>query len=259
MSSNLENFYKLLFDFGEGVCWGNTVKDTDVSILGPSFCRAPFFVINPLYNQRSDSNVTSYRNILVEFDTGTISEQKELLQASGLPYSTLVFSGGKSLHAIISLAEPVQTEAEYRRIAKNIYKRLPTADQKVFNPSRFSRCPGYIRDNVNEQTLLEVRQRVPLSSLLAWIGPIELPAPVLNSAEIRVDRMLPIRVHHFLNYGAPEGNRDNSCFVNACEMLRAGYTVEEIIDLICKSPIEYPEKDIRRAVLSAEKSVRKTM
>lgn len=249
------NFYEVLFEPDELVCWSYDLYGTNLfSVSEASFIGANFFSINPLTKKRSDANVTALRNILVEFDSGTISEQQELLRQCGLPYSTLVYSGGKSLHAIISLNQPICTEAYYRAIVKKIYKKLPTADQKTFNPSRFSRAPGAIRENGKEQKLYEVKGRVPLNDLLAWIGPIE---PINHPPQlIRSDKLLPIRVKAFLKYGAPEGLRNATLFNNACEMFRAGFEEAEVIDLVLNSALDLPHKEIMTCIRSARTKVR---
>lgn len=249
-------FYEVLFDPGEMICKSKDLFETAVSPVHLQDYSKLFFVINPLKEKRSDANVTSLRNILLEFDSGTISEQQKMLQESGLPYSTLVFSGGKSLHAIISLTEPIATQMYYRSVAKAIYKKFPLADPKVFNPSRFSRAPGAMRDNGIEQALLEVKERVPLTALLAWIGPIALQnyAPE-HVSEMLGSRALPVRVSAFLKYGAPEGLRNSTLFINACEMFRAGYNEEEIVNLVLSSPLELSLKEVRSCIRSAKNRI----
>ncbi len=248
-----DSFYNVLFNAKEKTCWSNTLFSTTLSpVETPQ--KEQFFVINPMEDRRADSNVTSFRNILVEFDSGTIEMQHALLQTSGLPYSTLTFSGSKSLHAIISVEPAIKTEQEYRAIAKAIYAKLPGCDTKVCNPSRFSRTPGAIRDNGEVQTLMHVRGRIPLEVLMAWIGPIELQK--YEPEAVRTDKMLPIRVKAFLTYGAVEGSRNAALFSNACEMFRAGYSEEEVVNLVLNSPLDLSTKEIRQCVRSAKSKVR---
>lgn len=257
----MKDFFDALFNDDETTCMTNDLRDTMLRIPRGlnRLMGFRFFSINPMKDKRADSNVTSYRNILVEFDEGTISEQRELLKACGLPYTTLVFSGGKSLHAIISLIEPIQTEAEYRRVAKNIYKRLPTADQKVFNPSRFSRCPYAKRENGVEQELLEVNERVPLADLLAWIGPIETqerpPTLILNFKPTS----LPARARGFIKYGekyAEQKEWNTELFKAACDLFSCNYTKEEVEDLLSQATGHLDSKD-RSTIESARKQIDK--
>ena len=57
---------------------------------------------NPLDGQgvRND-NVTEYRFALVESDTADLATQNAILRELELPIAALVYSGGKSLHAIV--------------------------------------------------------------------------------------------------------------------------------------------------------------
>ncbi len=249
----MNKFYEILFNPGEFICWSGDVYGTTLySVEDMPAVTPQFFVINPLMADRRDTNCTALRNILVEFDSGTIEEQAKLLLSSGLPYSTLVHSGNKSLHAIISLEEPIATLAYYKTIAKKVILKIG-ADVANQNPSRFSRTPGALRDG-QEQRLLEVNQRVPLTALLAWIGPETLYNYMPTSEQIRTDKLLPIRVKAFLTYGAPNGARNIELYKNACEMFRAGFTEHEIYDAVIKV-LDLPEREIRQCIQSARRVV----
>ena len=57
---------------------------------------------NPLDgNGCKNENVTDYRYALVESDTEAIERQNAIIRELELPVAALVFSGGKSLHAIV--------------------------------------------------------------------------------------------------------------------------------------------------------------
>lgn len=252
----IHKYYDTLFNADEGVCWGKTVYDTAVCPLAfftDTNKLYPFVSINPLKTSRADANVTEHRNILCEFDTGTIAEQADALQASGLPYSTLVYSGSKSLHAIVSLEYPCKDRAEYDALVKRIYAKLPNVDKSGKNPSRFSRAPNAIRDNGMQQSLMEVKQRIPWDVLDLWLGPeviTEQRPPVTVG-----NRLLPTRTRSFLKYGAPEGKRNQLLFINACELYRAGYSEDEIFELVTVA-LDLPQKEIRATIKSAVKKAR---
>mgnify|MGYP006952425672 CR=1 FL=1 len=73
-----------------------------------------------------------------------------------LPCAALVYSGGKSVHAIVKVDAP--DYAEYRKRVDYLYtacqKNGLTIDQQNRNPSRLSRMPGILRGS-QRQTLLE--------------------------------------------------------------------------------------------------------
>lgn len=129
-----------------------------------------FFCLNPLKTQGKleVDNIACYRNILIEMDKGSIEEQWKLIERSEIPWTTCVYSGGKSLHFIISIKEGIDSLSYYTRLAKVICKALD-ADTSVVNPNRLTRLAGGVRqDNNVLQELIEVRKQITLPELLAW-------------------------------------------------------------------------------------------
>lgn len=158
-----QKFLKTLFEPGELTCFSNNPYAVD-----PAAAPAPtdlFFCINPLHGPRCDANVSSFRNFLIEIDSLPLNQQVPLV-TSILPVTSIVYSGGKSYHFIISLQTPAKDEAEYRRIGRGLLEAVPEADKSTKNPSRFSRLPGVIRPDTGLlQELVYVGERVPVSAL----------------------------------------------------------------------------------------------
>lgn len=105
---------------------------------------------NPLDgNGVSNKNVTEYRYALVESDTMDIEKQNAVIREMELPVAVLVYSGGKSLHAIVRI--DASDYAEYRKRVDYLYdicgKNGMKIDTQNRNPSRLSRLPGCIRGN----------------------------------------------------------------------------------------------------------------
>lgn len=105
---------------------------------------------------RKDANVTSYRYVLVECDNMEPGKQLAAIHQMELPCAALVYSGGKSVHAIVRVNAP--DYAEYRKRVDHLYaicqKNGLTLDQQNRNPSRLSRMPGILRAG-QKQALLE--------------------------------------------------------------------------------------------------------
>lgn len=101
-----------------------------------------------------NENVTRFHYALVESDTLSISEQDALYRKLELPIAALVYSGGKSLHAIVRVG--AEDYDEYRKRVDFLYDFLEknglTVDKQNRNPSRLSRMPGVTR-NGNRQYL----------------------------------------------------------------------------------------------------------
>lgn len=105
---------------------------------------------------RKDANVTSYRYALVECDNMEPGKQLAAIHQMELPCAALVYSGGKSIHAIVRVN--ALDYAEYHKRVDYLYatcqKNGLTLDQQNRNPSRLSRMPGILRAG-QKQALLE--------------------------------------------------------------------------------------------------------
>lgn len=189
-------WYELLFNSNDGVCSGNAYE-TKVN-TGRSF--GEFFSINPLdankdhgyflkdkYDEfkprRADLNVSCFRNFMFEMDSVPLEDQLKIFQECGLPWATITYSGGKSMHAILSVDGGLNTDLHcpkglddyavaWKRIAAKIDRaatrmgymypegKSSFLDHATRNPSRFSRTPGFVRSNGNEQKLVHLGDRI---------------------------------------------------------------------------------------------------
>ena len=129
---------------------GKVVGDCDPEV-GAWIC------FNPVDGTgRKDANITAYRYALVECDNMELGKQQAIIKQLELPCAALVYSGSKSVHAIVKVDAP--DYAEYRRRVDYLYsacqKNGLTIDQQNRNPSRLSRMPGIPRGD-KRQVLLE--------------------------------------------------------------------------------------------------------
>lgn len=92
-------------------------------------------------------NVTDFRYALVEADNMELDRQNAVIRELELPVAVLMYSGGKSIHAIVRI--DAANSDEYRRRVDFLYtickKNGLTLDQNNRNPSRLSRIPGVER------------------------------------------------------------------------------------------------------------------
>ena len=95
-----------------------------------------------------NENVTAFRYALVESDTMPIPEQDAMYRRLQLPITALVYSGGKSLHAIVKI--DAKDSDEYYERVNFLYDYLEkeglSVDKQNRNPSRLSRMPGVTRN-----------------------------------------------------------------------------------------------------------------
>lgn len=124
--------------------------------------------INPLDGGGvKDTNVSNYRNILIECDNLDLEEQIEKLEKIKIPISAMVYSGSKSIHAII----PVNagSDAEYRfqfNFIRNImHEAGMEIDKANINPSRLSRLPGVLR---GEHKQFLIKTHIGMESFQEW-------------------------------------------------------------------------------------------
>ncbi len=255
----ITKFWKTLFNDGERICTADNVYDSVTQNYWSETWESPdaqFFCINPIMLTRKDGSVTVLRNILIEFDNLSLEEQAAL--AYSIPFSTVTYSGSKSFHYIISLEEPCANITEYKRLIKRIQAKLPGMDTSTSNPSRLSRTPEAIRDNGVKQALHHISTRVSKEILETWLGPdlkTEEYNPIIQMPKREgTERKLPIRTHIFIERGALPGSRNIQLFTNACELFRANYTKEEIVEIAIRV-LDLPLTEIKQCIESARKAV----
>jgi len=254
----------LLFDRDDKICLGANAYSTSLIRRDAALELTPlqFTAINPMMVSRADRNVTKYRSILLEFDTATINKQRRRIIDSGIPFTSIVYSGGKSLHLIISLEEPMEDALAYSRLVSTIYDAMDPneiwLDRTCKNPSRFTRTPEAVRvkgDIEVIQTCVELKSRVNNNELHNWItsrlgvketamrfteaskGPPRINLEqILNKLKKQPDKNLDVRHNNlsrraeaFLTWGA-EQNWLTEAYYTASELARCGFEEEEIIE-----------------------------
>ena len=247
------DFYKVLFDSEDYTCFSDNVygvKLYKANYKGPK-ADCEFFSINPFNKgtSRAKSNVSAFRNILVEIDqdeNGNVipaEKQKSMMNNIGLPYATLVWSGGKSYHAIISVDEGFEDLAEYEQAVKAVYRVLAknniTNDTQVKDPGRFSRAAGAVRMNTKQlQEVAEVKQRITRKQFDSWLNyhdeevrePIyftnDNPVGVSEaSVQEKVDYIMKYRMK---NMEYVQGNKNNYQFTYARLLRQTGLNQNEV-------------------------------
>ena len=133
--------------------------DDDIgAVLGDYNTEAGAWIrFNPLDgNGCKNENVTDFRYALVESDSMELGKQVAMIRQLELPVACLVFSGKKSVHAIVKVE--AANYDEYRKRGNYLYdvmqKNGMAIDTQNKNPSRLSRMPGAIR-NEHKQFLMD--------------------------------------------------------------------------------------------------------
>lgn len=203
-------------------CWDRTAGDLiqqlnkcdgDIgSVIGDYKEDAGAWIrFNPLDGKGiKNDNVTEYRYALVESDSMDIDKQNAILRELELPIACLVFSGKKSLHAIVRIE--ASTYEEYRKRVEYLYsvckKNGLVVDTQNKNPSRLSRMPGVVRNgkkqflvdtNIGKESWTEwkewiesINDDLPDPELLEeqWDNMPKLAAPLINGILRQGHKML---------------------------------------------------------------------
>ena len=181
----------LLFDDTDLICVGNLYTNKVTTLAEAE--KGEFFSINPLASvdteyqekinrsymkpRRADMNVKLFRNFMFEMDSLHLDDQLMILSNCGINWSSIVYSGGKSYHAILSLENHLggmhtksginQYKLIWRRLesfvteyARSLNFEGAVIDPSSKNPSRFSRFPYYQAEDRNIQRVIHVGSRM---------------------------------------------------------------------------------------------------
>ncbi len=137
---------------------------------------------NPLDGKGvKNENVTEYRYALVESDTMELEQQHAMIRELELPVAALVYSGGKSIHAIVKIEAGDYNE--YRKRVDYLYTVLQKNGMKVDtqnkNPSRLSRMPGVTRKGHKQFLMASNIGKANFKEWQEWIESMtdDLPDP----------------------------------------------------------------------------------
>lgn len=216
MINETKQILSILFDENEHICFGDkfakdvyALKDLEIS---------EFFSINPLHasadfkrteageientsttGRRADLNVTVFRNFLFEMDNVPLEQQLEIIKRIPIGWTSVVYSGGKSYHAILSVsggipnAEPHTQKGvdAYKKTWKQLaavlarYANMPATifDTACQNPSRLSRLANFTAPGRKRQAPIIVGTRFSREDLGALLKDApEIKDPVYISA-----------------------------------------------------------------------------
>lgn len=151
---------------------------------------------NPLDGKGiKNENVTDFRYALVESDVVSVDKQNAIIRELELPAAALVYSGGKSVHAIVRI--DAKDYAEYRKRVDYLYeickKNGLVVDVQNKNPSRLSRMPGVVRDG-HKQFLIDTNiGKSSWKEWKEWIEEIGDPLPnIVTVSDIWNEDIEPI-------------------------------------------------------------------
>lgn len=218
--------------------------------------------LNPIQGWCDDASCYAWRNFLIEMDYGPLPEQLAYIKKLGMPYSAVVFSGGKSLHFLISVAEDFKDEKTYRKVAEWVLAIVTLADQNTKNPSRRIRIPGPKRDN-SKQALVEFKGKVPNAILGEWLQKYSHLMPKERekrqiSGDRRFPKMKPWMAKALKGEFPTDKGRNKTWFSIACEFVLAGFSEDDTIDILqdyFQPDRDFKEREWKTTIKSAFKYI----
>lgn len=258
MDQSIIKFFSTIFDPEDGICYGGKFANGVYTNM-PDKPGAEYFCINPLdatidhgfylkedYDRdrprRADINVSKFRSFMFEMDAIGLDDQLKIFNNCSIPFTSIVYSGSKSYHAILTvdggiLAEAHTTEGlyEYKRVWRRLAAKIDRdarkmgyefpngqssfIDSSCQNASRLSRFPNTVRANGNIQSLEKLSTRISQEEFLTLLKScpmIQLQrASKLDRPEKEVDcvddfeAMAPpalIRKLKIVDWAGPENN-----------------------------------------------------
>ena len=191
---------------------------------------------NPLDGKGvKNENVTDYRYALVESDVMELEKQHAIIKQLELPVACLVYSGGKSLHAIVRV--DAQDYNEYRKRVDYLYnvceKNGLQIDSQNRNPSRLSRMPGVVRKDKKQFLMATNIGKQTWNEWFDWIEGINDDLPNPESLELVWDSLPPkappliegiLRQGHKMLMAGPSKAGKSYALIELCIAIAEGKT-----------------------------------
>ena len=141
-----------------------------------------------------NDNVTEFRYALVESDNMNLEKQNAIMRELELPIAAMLYSGKKSIHAIVRV--DADNYPEYRKRVDYLYdvckKNGLTNDNQNRNPSRLSRMPGVIRGE-NKQFIIDTNiGKASWDEWKEWIESVNDDLPDPESLESLFDKPIEL-------------------------------------------------------------------
>ena len=175
-----KDFLNLVFDQDDKVAWGMGKKFVRARDPYPEFLHTNenMLCINPC-TYRDAQHVTNVNSLLFEVDQGlTPKQQIKAFLDSKLPFTTMTYSGNKSIHVIVRFVNPISyenydkrwQEAWWEAIERALLTKGIKVDQSTKSVAQLSRLPGSLNEKTGkEQRLLLLRKRVTHQEMLQWL------------------------------------------------------------------------------------------
>lgn len=150
--------------------------------------------INPLDGEGTkNANVTEFRYALVESDNMPLGKQLAVIRSMNLPCAAIVYSGGKSVHAVVHV--DAVTLKEYRERVAKLYdvcnKNGFAVDGQNKNPARLTRLPGVTRNGVPQFLIDSKCGAESWDAWMDWLNEVNDDLPPFEEMDAILDNLPP--------------------------------------------------------------------
>ena len=226
---SLNEYLNLLFRRGEYINVAKeSVRETG-SVPVDRRVEGRWICANPLYpgSSRKQVNVYEYRNLVIEMDQPDMTQAQQM-EAMTLPYTTAVFSGNKSVHFVIALAEAVDRDT-YKALCRRIKVwGEGLIDPACLEPARLTRMPR------EGQPMLKARQRVSLNELDQALPQVAKEEYVRNRSEIKIAPVFELtkKARDYLTGQTSREDAHGASLHAAKNLFELGMTYEQTMDMM---------------------------
>ena len=168
-------------------------------------------------------------------DNMELSVQKKYIEDSGIPISSVIYSGNRSLHFLIVLDEPFISIDMWRFYNQWILNVLTMADQQIKNPSRSTRFPDHHRKDGRAliQAVIKLERRVSQEDLFRWLFRHESQIPIQRTkarvkSDFSFDRKIPPWVQKDLEIGI-DIDRNQTWFNHSCSCFKNNWEFDDLV------------------------------
>lgn len=249
-----------LFDLEDHICISQSVytnhvqKVSDIISTDKNY---EYVSINPFKEgtTRAARNVNKYRNFIIEFEDDEkgipLDKQRDVVDKLKMPFTSQVYSGGKSMHFVISLETPLKTREEWEEASQWLYSILVPykVDPACKDVGRFTRVGGGVRVSKDKvQTIVELNNRVNNDTFYNWLSKFDRPtfkrkystnhkaAHHISLFGEKFDKSFRGRILkdtlNFIRTGGTKGQRHMALFKAACDLRDQRYTLKEAKKLL---------------------------
>lgn len=137
---------------------------------------------------------------------------------------------------ILKLSAPISSMQLFRNTAKHLVERNPECDQKPKDAGRF---------------FYPCKHIVSIQLYGKTFDPVPVPELVRKPRDYKLEKQfknVPTWIRAFLGYGVPEGMRNDTVLKISRALTKCGFSYDEILDLVRRSPISLPDDELERVI-----------